>query len=88
MFSLLTSFRSLAPWPPMPMPAMLSFSLGGVWPGPPSTCRGTMVNAAAASPPRSRVLREMAFGFVRVFSLRAVMRSPFQKYHDRERQNI
>ena len=37
------------PMPPTPMAATLSFSLGGVWPGPPSTCRGT-IRAAAAAP--------------------------------------
>ena len=34
--------------PPTPMPAMFIFSLGGMLRGPPSTCRGTMVTAAAA----------------------------------------
>ena len=43
--------------PPMPMPAMLSFSLGGVLPGPPSTCRGTMEKAAAAAAPPRKFLR-------------------------------
>jgi hypothetical protein len=43
--------------PPIPTPAMLSFSLGGVWPAPPRTCRGTNVTAAmaaAAVPMKSR----------------------------------
>jgi len=30
MFSLFISSISAPPWPPMPTPAMLSFSLGGV----------------------------------------------------------
>ena len=30
------------PWAPMPMPASVVFSLGAMWPGPPSTCRGTI----------------------------------------------
>ena len=33
MFWLLTFSRSALPRPPMPTPAMFSFSLGGVWPG-------------------------------------------------------
>ena len=47
---------STLPWAPMPMPASVVFSLGAVWPGPPSTCRGTTVKAAAA-PVRARNLR-------------------------------
>jgi len=34
----------LEPFPPAPMHATLSVSLGGDEPGPPSTCRGTIVN--------------------------------------------
>jgi len=37
------------PWPPEPIAAMFSRWLGGVWPGPPRTCRGTMVSVAAAA---------------------------------------
>ena len=49
MFSVVHRRRSTPPpWPPMPMPAMLSFSLGGVWPSPPRTWRGTMLTPAAA----------------------------------------
>ena len=38
------------PMPLSPTPAMLSFSLGGLWLGPPRTWRGTIVTAAAAVP--------------------------------------
>src|SRR6478609_6248060 len=41
---------SLSPLPPTPIPATLSMSLGARKPFPPSTWRGTMVTAAAASP--------------------------------------
>ena len=34
------------PMPPVPMTARVKTSLGGVKPGPPRTCRGTMVRAA------------------------------------------
>src|SRR6185312_5703394 len=43
-----TVAMSPPPMPPAPMPATFSRSLGGVCPGPPNTCRGTIVNAAAA----------------------------------------
>jgi len=48
MFSLVQLRMSPMPMPCRPTPAMLSFSLGGVWPGAPKTCRGTIVTAAAA----------------------------------------
>jgi hypothetical protein len=35
--------------PPTPIMALVIWSLGAVKPGPPSTCRGTMVKAAAPS---------------------------------------
>ena len=35
------------PWPPTPMTATFTLSLGATKRGPPSTCRGTMVAAAA-----------------------------------------
>ncbi len=41
--------RCCAPMPPMPTTAMLTRSLGGVRPWP-STCRGTIMNPAAARP--------------------------------------
>ena len=40
--------RLVRPMPPTPTPAMLSRSLGGVWPRP-STCRGTIVTAAVVA---------------------------------------
>ena len=46
MFSPLQAVRLLWPMPAMPTPARLSFSLGGVLPGPPSTCRGTITAPA------------------------------------------
>src|SRR3990172_4153418 len=46
--------RFAAPMPPTPTPAMFIFSLGGICLGPPSTCRGTIVAAAAA--PANRAL--------------------------------
>jgi len=36
------------PWPPQPIRATLTFSLGATNWGPPSTWRGTTVNAATA----------------------------------------
>ena len=43
------------------MCAIVIFSLGGTNPGPPRTCRGTMVNAAvAALPARMNLRREKA----------------------------
>src|SRR5438270_9488329 len=50
MLSVDIALRSTAPCPPTPMPAILSFSLGGVTPSPPNTCRGTIVKLAAAAP--------------------------------------
>ncbi len=49
-----TDRTSPPPCPPTPMPAMFSFSLGGVSPLPASTWRGTMVQAAAAVPATPR----------------------------------
>jgi hypothetical protein len=37
------------PWPPAPINATFTLSLGATNCVPPSTCRGTMVNAAAAA---------------------------------------
>src|ERR1017187_2736695 len=51
MFSLSRFFRYSAPIPPTPTPARFNLSLGAVWPGPPSTWRGSSimpVSAAAA----------------------------------------
>src|ERR1019366_6056630 len=42
---------SLNPSVPQPICATVIFSLGATNPAPPSTCRGTIVNAAAAAPP-------------------------------------
>src|SRR5260370_35257634 len=38
-------------WVPNPMQARVIFSLGATYPAPPSTCRGVMVKAVAATPP-------------------------------------
>src|SRR5271170_1651867 len=46
MFWLERLIRLVRPMPPTPTPATLSLSLGGTKPRP-STCRGTMVTAAA-----------------------------------------
>src|SRR5690606_18930889 len=40
------------------MQAMFSLSLGATNPGPPSTCRGTIVNAAAAADDPTKSRRE------------------------------
>ena len=47
MFSRSRLRRFAPPMPPMPMPAMFIFSLGGTFRGPPSTWRGTIAPAAA-----------------------------------------
>jgi hypothetical protein len=46
------------PMPPVPMTARVTVSLGGLWPGPPRTRRGTIVSeaAAATAPPMNRRL--------------------------------
>src|SRR5262249_37754627 len=49
MFSLDSWFRSPAPCPPIPMPAIFSFSLGGFSPPPPSTPAGSTINVAEAN---------------------------------------
>src|SRR5438552_2288540 len=60
-FSLLNSFKSCAPWPPMPTPARFSFSLGGLAPSHPRTCAGsTMKPADATSEPPIKFLRDIA----------------------------
>ncbi|MEI7681716.1 MAG: tripartite tricarboxylate transporter substrate-binding protein, partial [Betaproteobacteria bacterium] len=46
-FSSSHCFRLWLPIPPTPTPAMLSFSLGAFWAGPPSTERGAIVKAEA-----------------------------------------
>jgi|SRR6267142_1347939 len=59
------------PWAPTPMKAMLTLSLGGTYPGPPNTRRGTIekpIAAAAVFPKNSR--RETA---------------PFKKLRERSR---
>ena len=52
--------------PPTPTPAMFSFSLGGVLPGPPNTLRGTMEKAAAAAAPPKKVRREVRLAAILV----------------------
>ena len=59
MFSLFISARSLPPWPPMPMPARLSFSFGETLPGPPRMRLGTTVNTAMAAARARKPRREM-----------------------------
>jgi len=46
MFWLASWSMSWPPWPPMPTPAMLIFSLGAASPEPATTWRGTTVKAA------------------------------------------
>src|SRR3970040_1085226 len=62
-----TSWKSaralVRPWPPAPMSATLTLSLGATKRGPPRTCRGTMVNAAAAAGVVARKSRRVAVGF-------------------------
>src|SRR5690349_8727399 len=60
MFSVATPSMSLRPFPPQPMAAMLSLSLGATKPRP-RTWRGTMVNAAAAVVLRTNVRRVIRF---------------------------
>src|SRR5262245_22363790 len=54
------------PRPPTPMRAPPNESLGGVYPGPPSTCRGTMVKVADAAAAPFRKLRRVTFRRCRV----------------------
>src|SRR6187431_2386342 len=63
------SARALVrPWPPAPMSAMLTLSLGATKRWPPRTCRGTMVNAAAAVVV-ARNCRRVGVNFDSMFSL-------------------
>ena len=39
--------RSLWPFPPTPIPAIINRSLGAKNPGPPITCRGTIITPVA-----------------------------------------
>ena len=48
MFSVGAGTRLWPPMPPMPIPAMFSFSLGAVLPSRPSTPAGTIEKRAAA----------------------------------------
>src|SRR6185436_9950026 len=54
---------SRVPCVPQPMYATKIFSLGGTNPAPPSTCRGTMVNAVAAAPAWMNLRRERLVGW-------------------------
>src|SRR3990172_4819900 len=69
-------FRALVrPCPPTPTIAIFTFSLGATNLGPPSTCRGTRVNAAVAvATPRNcrRVARVLVF-FPFIVSSRKMM---------------
>ena len=63
MFSAAISRSTPPPWPPMPIPAMFSFSLGGMNPRP-RTCRGTTwkakaVPAAVCKKPRRFMARRL-----------------------------
>ena len=51
------------PWPPAPMIATFTLSLGATKRGPPRTCRGTMVNAAAAAVVVAMNCRRVVVGF-------------------------
>src|SRR5215207_7644351 len=53
------------------MYAIVILSLGATWPGPPSTCLGTMVNAAAPAAAEARNLRRLmsSLGAMVIFSL-------------------
>src|ERR1035441_10203091 len=52
----INSMLMAIPCRPMPIQATVILSLGAVCPWPPSTCRGTMVNAAAAAAKLRRVI--------------------------------
>src|SRR5262249_14254824 len=65
-----------APRPPQPIRAPPNVSLGGVWPGPPSTCRGTMVNTADAAAAPRRKLRRVTFRFRRVIGSAPLREKP------------
>jgi hypothetical protein len=58
--------KFVAPIPPMPTAAMRAVSLGGWWPFPPSTRRGTTSGAAAIAAPAFAVVprneRRVTFG--------------------------
>src|SRR6266849_7700963 len=77
MFSLATPSMSERPLPPHPMQAMWSLSDGARNPRP-STCRGTIVNAApAATSPTNRLL-EMRFRAIRFLLTPSTLRfSPY-----------
>ena len=47
-FSWNSERRLVSPWPPAPISATFTLSLGATNPGPPRTWRGTIVAAAAA----------------------------------------
>src|SRR5882762_5642940 len=70
MFSLARLIRLLRPMPPTPTPAMFSLSLGGVNPRP-STCLGTMENAAPLAATFVRNLRRV----ISFFSLMSFSRA-------------
>jgi hypothetical protein len=55
---------SLNPFPPEPMAARLSWSLGAVYPLPPKTCRGTKKNEEAAAVVFMKSLRVSEAGFL------------------------
>jgi hypothetical protein len=46
--------------PPVPITARVRISLGGVWPGPPRTCLGTMATVAIAAMELRRKLRRVS----------------------------
>src|SRR5215207_6624587 len=60
------------PWPPAPMIATFTLSLGATKRGPPRTCRGTMVNAAAAAVVVAMNSRRVVAGFGCMVILRGV----------------
>src|SRR5467141_2654414 len=94
MFSPSIPLTSLRPMPPIPMQATLSLSLGATKPRP-STCRGTMVKAAAAAVSRTKLRRLIRFFPIRCppygFSLRGclrvtALRTEQQREHHEDRE--
>src|SRR6266850_8013038 len=71
------------------MYASVTFSLGGMKPGPPSTCRGRIVNAAAAAPLVSMKVRRdrPAVPLLFLVGMRFIISSPQLLYRRKTRMN-
>jgi hypothetical protein len=70
MFSEARFFKLANPIPPIPTPAIFRVSLGALYPTPPSTWRGTIVNAEAVKAvPFTKVLLERPDLFTNGFLL-------------------